>query len=89
MLAGGAMSSASTSRSRRSTGRTIVATNEVLPLLKEKSRLEAARLKKEKLILLERMVHFTEAAEQRIASKAQRSQKQSSSLDVSSQGDSR
>lgn len=74
----------STHSTTRSTGSSLP--NATLPLLREKSRLEAARLKKEKLILLEQMVHFTEAAEQRIAKRVQKAQKQSSSLGLSSGG---
>ena len=76
-------SSRGTSRSSsHSTTRSTTSTlpNATLPLLREKSRLEAARLKKEKLILLEQMVHFTEAAEHRIAKRVQKAQKQRSSF---------
>mgnify|MGYP000226696129 CR=1 FL=1 len=73
------MSAKSTSRS---SAREPAKPEPILPLLKEKSRLEAQRLKREKRILLEQMIRFTDAAEKQIAGKLHKSQKHRSSLDV-------
>ena len=68
---------------RTSTTRTVEshrAPKAVVQALREKSLLEALKLKKEKNMLLEKMIHFTDAAEKRLAKKERKQKKYATSL---------